>query len=95
MSRHAPWSVSETVAAAFAYHDVTDDPRDSGFQWRGAAPYTIGRVAFRSHLEAMATAAMPRSSTPPASATCGAAGTSSAVTPTRIRTSSESRRSHR
>src|SRR2546429_1916543 len=56
MSRHAPWSVSETVAAAFAYHDVTDDPRESGFQWRGAAPYTIGRVAFRSHLEAMATA---------------------------------------
>src|SRR2546430_6305077 len=56
MSRHAPWSVSETVAAAFAYHDVTDDPRDSGFQWRGAAPYTIGRAAFRSHLEAMATA---------------------------------------
>src|SRR5438309_12038540 len=56
MSRHAPWSVLETVAAAFAYHDVTDDPRESGFQWRGAAPYTIGRVAFRSHLEAMATA---------------------------------------
>src|SRR2546430_136641 len=56
MSRHAPWSVSETVAAAFAYHDVTDDPRESGFQWRGAAPYTIGRVAFRSHIEAMATA---------------------------------------
>src|SRR5256885_16889208 len=56
MSRHAPWSVSETVAAAFAYHDVTDDPRESGFQWRGAAPYTIGRVAFRRHLEAMATA---------------------------------------
>src|SRR5256884_7090137 len=56
MARHAPWSVSETVAAAFAYHDVTDDPRESGFQWRGAAPYTIGRVAFRSHLEAMATA---------------------------------------
>ena len=56
MSRHAPWSVSETVAAAFAYHDVTDDPRESGFQWRGAAPYTLGRAAFRSHLEAMATA---------------------------------------
>src|SRR5438105_13605365 len=56
MSRHAPWSVSETVAAAFAYHDVTDEPRASGFQWRGAAPYTIGRAAFRSHLEAMATA---------------------------------------
>src|SRR2546428_3562996 len=56
MSRHAPWSVSETVAAAFAYHDVTDDPRESGFQWRGAAPYTIGLVAFRRHLQAMATA---------------------------------------
>src|SRR5437016_12714296 len=56
MSRHAPWSVSETVAAAFAYRGVTDGRRESGFQWRGAAPYPIGRVAFRSHLEAMATA---------------------------------------
>src|SRR5204862_8110385 len=45
-----------TIAATFAYHDVTDEPRASGFQWRGAAPYTIGRAAFRSHLEAMPTA---------------------------------------
>src|SRR5204862_540642 len=45
-----------TIAATFAYHDVTDEPRASGFQVRGAAPYTIGRAAFRSHLEAMATA---------------------------------------
>src|SRR5207253_9773868 len=56
MSRHAPWSVPATAVATFGYHDVTDEPRASGFQWRGAAPYTIGRAAFRSHLEAMATA---------------------------------------
>ena len=43
MSRHAPWSVPATAVATFGYHDVTDEPRASGFQWRGAAPYTIGR----------------------------------------------------
>jgi len=56
MSRHAPWSVPATAVATFGYHDVTDEPRASGFQWRGAAPYTIGRAVFSSHLDAMATA---------------------------------------
>jgi peptidoglycan/xylan/chitin deacetylase (PgdA/CDA1 family) len=36
------------------YHEVTDDPTTSGFQRPGALPYTLTRVAFESHLNAIA-----------------------------------------
>ncbi|HWC75401.1 MAG TPA: polysaccharide deacetylase family protein [Gemmatimonadales bacterium] len=42
--------------AGLMYHEVTDDPRTSGFQRRGALPYTFTRSAFSAHLEAIATA---------------------------------------
>ena len=45
---------------AFAYHDVTDDARDSGFHGAGALPFKLGRAAFARHLDAIAdTAARP------------------------------------
>ena len=39
---------------AFAYHDVTDDPRDSGFHGAGALPFKLGRAAFARQLDAIA-----------------------------------------
>jgi peptidoglycan/xylan/chitin deacetylase (PgdA/CDA1 family) len=36
------------------YHEVTDDPKSSGFQRRGALPYTLKRAAFNRHLDAIA-----------------------------------------
>lgn len=39
--------------AAFAYHEVTDDPRSSGFQRTAALPYKHGCAAFDEHLEAI------------------------------------------
>jgi peptidoglycan/xylan/chitin deacetylase (PgdA/CDA1 family) len=40
--------------AAFAYHDVTDDPAASGFQRPAAIPYKLPVEAFRRHLDAIA-----------------------------------------
>ena len=40
--------------AAFAYHDVTDDPPHSGFHGAGALPFKLGRAAFARHLDAIA-----------------------------------------
>ena len=40
--------------AGFCFHEVTDDPRSSGFQRPGAVPFTLTRRAFTSHLEAIA-----------------------------------------
>lgn len=40
--------------ASLMYHEVTDDPRTSGFQRRAALPYTFGREAFARHLDAVA-----------------------------------------
>ena len=40
--------------AGLMYHEVTDDPRTSGFQRRGALPYTYTRSAFARHLDAIA-----------------------------------------
>jgi peptidoglycan/xylan/chitin deacetylase (PgdA/CDA1 family) len=40
--------------AGLMYHEVTDDPRSSGFQRPGALPYTLSRVAFSRHLDAIA-----------------------------------------
>ena len=36
------------------YHEVTDDPTTSGFQRAAALPYTLNRVAFGRHLDAIA-----------------------------------------
>ena len=40
--------------AAFVYHDVTDQPGNSGFQRPGAWPYKLSRREFRAHLDAIA-----------------------------------------
>jgi peptidoglycan/xylan/chitin deacetylase (PgdA/CDA1 family) len=51
--------------AAFAYHEVTDEPRSTGFQRRGALPYKHSRLAFAQHLAhfAASPAGSPRSVT--------------------------------
>ena len=36
--------------ATFAFHEVTDDPRASGFQRPAALPYKHTRLAFAQHL---------------------------------------------
>lgn len=41
--------------ASLMYHEVTDDPKSSGFQRRAALPYTYGVAAFARHLDAVAT----------------------------------------
>jgi len=40
--------------ASFGYHDVTDDPTESGFQRNGALPYKLSPELFRRHLECIA-----------------------------------------
>lgn len=40
-----------SLVAGFGYHDVTGDPRESGFQRNGAVPYKLGPQAFREHLD--------------------------------------------
>jgi peptidoglycan/xylan/chitin deacetylase (PgdA/CDA1 family) len=40
--------------AGLMYHEVTDDPKTSGFQRSGALPYTLSRAAFAAHLNAIA-----------------------------------------
>jgi peptidoglycan/xylan/chitin deacetylase (PgdA/CDA1 family) len=40
--------------AGLMYHEVTDDPKTSGFQRAGALPYTLSRSAFAAHLQAIA-----------------------------------------
>lgn len=40
--------------AGLMYHEVTDDPKTSGFQRPGALPYTYTRAAFEQHLDAIA-----------------------------------------
>jgi peptidoglycan/xylan/chitin deacetylase (PgdA/CDA1 family) len=40
--------------AGFCFHEVTDDPRSSGFQRPGAAPFRLTRRAFADHLAAIA-----------------------------------------
>jgi len=44
--------------AGLMYHEVTDDPRTSGFQRPGAVPYTLSRAAFGRHLDAIAAGPM-------------------------------------
>jgi peptidoglycan/xylan/chitin deacetylase (PgdA/CDA1 family) len=38
------------------YHEITDDPSSSGFQRRGARPYTCSRRTFARHLDLIADA---------------------------------------
>ncbi|MGH7515381.1 MAG: polysaccharide deacetylase family protein [Gemmatimonadales bacterium] len=40
--------------ATFCFHEVTDEPRSTGFQRRGAAPFTLTRRTFIEHLDAIA-----------------------------------------
>ncbi|MEX2156270.1 MAG: polysaccharide deacetylase family protein [Gemmatimonadales bacterium] len=47
-------AINHREVAGFMYHEVTDDPTTSGFQRPGALPYTFGRAAFASHLDAIA-----------------------------------------
>jgi peptidoglycan/xylan/chitin deacetylase (PgdA/CDA1 family) len=42
--------------AGLMYHEVTDDPKASGFQRPGALPYVYSRAAFARHLDAIAQA---------------------------------------
>ena len=44
----------KAYVATFLYHDVTDDPCESGFQRRSAMEYKQTRTAFARHLEAIA-----------------------------------------
>jgi hypothetical protein len=37
--------------ASFGYHDVTDEPSDSGFQRPSALIYKLGHRAFEAHLD--------------------------------------------
>ncbi len=43
--------------AGFMYHEVTDEPRTSGFQRPGARAYQLTRRAFELHLDGIAAAA--------------------------------------
>ena len=43
-----------SLLASFGYHDVTDTPRESGFQRNGAVPFKLGRTQFNQHLDRMA-----------------------------------------
>jgi peptidoglycan/xylan/chitin deacetylase (PgdA/CDA1 family) len=46
--------------ATFGYHDVTDDPSDSGFQRPAAMRYKLARAAFARQLDAVGAAGAPR-----------------------------------
>lgn len=45
-----------SLVASLMYHEVTDDPRTSGFQRPGAFAYKHSVSAFRAHLDQIATA---------------------------------------
>src|SRR3989442_13138930 len=45
--------------ATFTYHDVTDNPGDSGFQRPAAMPYKLSTAAFQRHLDAIGSAGSP------------------------------------
>ena len=50
---------SGTLIASFGYHDVTDDPSQSGFQRSGALPFKLSVRQFRDHLDRIAQAQRP------------------------------------
>jgi peptidoglycan/xylan/chitin deacetylase (PgdA/CDA1 family) len=43
------------LIASFGYHDVTDDPAESGFQRVGGLPFKLGSQLFRDHLDRIST----------------------------------------
>ncbi len=43
--------------AGFGYHEITDEPSATGFQYPGAVPYTLTPRAFDDHLTQMAASA--------------------------------------
>ena len=47
---------SPAKLATFLYHDVADDPTESGFQRRSAMPYKQTRASFAAHLDGIAKA---------------------------------------
>jgi peptidoglycan/xylan/chitin deacetylase (PgdA/CDA1 family) len=47
---------SRPVLAGLMYHDIANDPHESGFQRPGARPYLLPRGAFDAHLDAIAAA---------------------------------------
>lgn len=49
----------KSEVAGFCFHEVTDDPHSTGFQRRGAVPFTLGRAAFARHLDRIAGASRP------------------------------------
>ena len=49
----APATSARPELATFTYHDVTDDPSDSGFQRLAAMRYKLSRTAFARHLDAI------------------------------------------
>ncbi|HWC75458.1 MAG TPA: polysaccharide deacetylase family protein [Gemmatimonadales bacterium] len=50
----------EAELAAFTYHDVTDDPSDSGFQRPAATRYKLSPIAFARQLDAIGAAGTPQ-----------------------------------
>jgi peptidoglycan/xylan/chitin deacetylase (PgdA/CDA1 family) len=44
--------------ATFMYHEITDDPTDSGFQRRAARPFTCSRATFAGHLQEIEASAL-------------------------------------
>ena len=45
------YSISPAVIASFLYHDVTDDPAESGFQRPSALPYKHNIGEFSQNLD--------------------------------------------
>ena len=55
-ARHEQGAAPEV--AGLMYHEVTDDPKTSGFQRPGALPYTLTRAAFSRHMDAIGAGAL-------------------------------------
>jgi len=52
-------TTQRALIACLGYHDVTDDPSQSGFQRNGALPFKLGVQLFREHLDRVALASRP------------------------------------
>lgn len=50
-----------SLIASFGYHDVTNDPRASGFQRDGALPFKLGSQLFKEHLDRITAMGRPPS----------------------------------
>ncbi|HVH08866.1 MAG TPA: polysaccharide deacetylase family protein [Gemmatimonadales bacterium] len=53
-------SATRPALVTFGYHDVTDDPSDSGFQRPAAMRYKLARATFAWHLNAIGAVGAPR-----------------------------------